>query len=87
MEAAERRVTMAQSSIPIKGIYDPDLERVLRQLAIYDELLSGKMRCAVCRNEVTLENLGAVFPRENQICATCDSPHCIHTVTAVRQAK
>lgn len=68
--------------VEVKAIYDQDLERVLANLGILDKLIAGELKCAVCGCEVDLDNLGAIFPHNDEIGVSCDNDRCIRAITA-----
>lgn len=71
-----------RKSIGVKAVHDSDLEQLLKKLGIFDDITAGKLNCAVCGCPVDLDNLGTIFPRDNEICVSCDSSRCVRTVTA-----
>jgi hypothetical protein len=70
-----------RKKIEINAVYDTDLEQVLRQLGMLDALIEGKINCYICKRTVDLDNLGAIFPSENEIKILCDNDKCIRIVT------
>jgi len=70
-----------RKKIEVKAVYDQDLEQVLKQLGIFDKLIAGEVNCAVCKSHVDLDNLGAIFPRGEDIKVSCDNDKCIRIVT------
>ena len=67
--------------VEVKAIYDQDLERMLGNLGILDKLIEGELNCAVCRCQVDLDNLGAIFPEGDEIGVSCDNDRCIRLIT------
>jgi hypothetical protein len=43
----------------------------------YNYTLPSNARCVVCNKSVTLENLGAITRRKNEIIVVCDKDECI----------
>jgi hypothetical protein len=70
-----------RKKVEVKAIYDKDLEQILNNLGILDLLIGGEINCAVCGCSVDLENLGAIFPYEDEIKVSCDNNKCIRVVT------
>ena len=68
-------------SVGVKAVHDSDLERILKNLGIFDAIVAARVACAVCGRQVTLNNLGTVFPKEGAVHVSCDSPHCVRAVT------
>jgi hypothetical protein len=67
--------------VEMKAVYDQDLEQVLSSLGILDKLISGELICAVCGCQIDLDNLGAIFPDENEVGVSCDNDRCIRIIT------
>ena len=65
----------------MKAIYDSDLQELLQNLGILDKLIAGELSCAVCGCPVDLDNLGAIFPLENDIGVSCDNNRCLRKIT------
>jgi len=62
----------------IKAVWDSDLEHLLASIGILDDVVAGKLNCAICGGQVNLHNLGAVFPRDGQVAVSCDNSGCVH---------
>jgi len=67
--------------IEVKAVYDQDLEQVLKNLGILDKLVAGELNCVVCGCEVDLDNLGAIFPEDNEVGVSCDNNRCVRIIT------
>jgi hypothetical protein len=61
----------------IRAVHDGDLETLLASLGILGEVNRGEIRCVVCGQQVTLQNLGAVLPTEGRIGLSCESRSCL----------
>ncbi len=69
----------------IKVVFEPELEKVLRQLNIWDELQNNELKCSLCGDTVTLENLQYIFPHKNKILVACNKPACIEKMGHFKQ--
>lgn len=67
--------------VEVKAVYEQDLEQVLSNLGILDDLVAGKLNCAVCGRQVDLDNLGAIFSDDDGVGISCDNDMCIRTIT------
>jgi len=65
----------------IKAVWDADLEQLLASIGILDDVLAGKLSCAICGCQVDLGNLGTVFGQDGQVAVSCDNSRCVCTVT------
>ena len=64
----------------VKAVHDDDIDKLLISLQCYEDVLKGEKKCDVCGNEVNLENILAVFPKNGQICFCCDNQECYASV-------
>lgn len=62
----------------MKAVHDKDLEKLLKSLNVYDDVVNRKCTCLFCRNIITLENIDSIVPYEQTIQFTCDNTDC-HT--------
>jgi len=61
----------------IKAIHDTDLERVLKKLGLYEKLVKGKLRCAICGRSLSLENLGGLYKEGGEVKLVCNRIGCL----------
>lgn len=70
-----------RKKVQIKAVYDHQLESLLASLGILDELIAGEIKCAVCECQVSLDNLGAIFPDGDNVGVCCDNERCVQVIT------
>ncbi len=68
---------MAGTVNVVKAIHDSDLERVLKRLGLYEKLLRGELRCAICGRPLTLENLGGLYREDGEVKLVCNRIECL----------
>jgi len=61
----------------VKAIHDSDLERVLERLGLYERLIRGELRCAICGRPLTLENLGGLYRENGEVKLVCNRIECL----------
>jgi len=61
----------------VKAVHDTDLEKVLRKLGLYEKLLNGELRCAICGSPLTLEDLGGLYRMNGEIKLVCGRIQCL----------
>jgi len=61
----------------VKAIHDTDLEEVLKKLKLYDRLLRGEFKCAICGCPLTLENLGGLYRENGEVKLACERIQCL----------
>lgn len=60
----------------MKAVHDKDLEKLLRSLNVYDDVIDGKFKCLFCNNKITLDNIDSIVPYNNSVQFTCDKSEC-----------
>ncbi len=71
----------------INAIHKQDLDEYLVSLGIKDRLESGAMSCGVCGDRVDKNNIGTIYPFENEIKVSCDKPSCHFKVLEIVKEK
>lgn len=61
----------------IKAIHDTDLVQVLKDLGVYNDILSNKKKCTFCRCVIDLNNLQGLFPASGDIKFICSEKECL----------
>jgi len=64
----------------MKMIQEDDLISYLKSLGMYQEILDGEISCKFCKTVITLENLQALFPDNDQISVVCSNIKCISSL-------
>ncbi len=58
-------------------LFEDDLDEFLRQIGLYDDFYSGKIKCPICGKTITKKNLGIIATRNGKPFFICDSIQCI----------
>ena len=61
----------------LKAVIDDDLEPLLQSLGVYEDVLAGKSQCAFCNDILTIDNIEAILPIENEIGIICNRKACM----------
>ena len=64
--------------IHIPAIHDDDLAKILEKHGLAEKLKSGELHCTYCNEIITIENLYAIFWKNDLPNFVCDSPDCIN---------
>lgn len=64
----------------INVVFDKDLEKVLRDLMLFDDLIQRRIKCAFCNRVITMENLEYIFTRNDKIVIGCSDKNCKSTL-------
>jgi len=65
-----------RESIPIKAIYEKDIERILMNLNILDALKAGSINCRFCSKTISLYDFGGIVRISNKLEVFCDQANC-----------
>lgn len=61
----------------LRAVHDDDLRGFLSSIGVLDQVVAGSCHCAICNAQVTMENLGAVYPEDNKINFVCERHSCL----------
>ena len=61
----------------IDAVFESDLEKLLKQLDIYNDVIQGKVFCDKCSCQITLKNIHSIFPNNNEIKFCCTQKDCV----------
>lgn len=67
---------MKKESQKISAVYDKDIERVLRDLGLFENVMAGRIKCVFCGEIITLSNLEFIFSKNKQIVISCNKDSC-----------
>jgi hypothetical protein len=71
------RVKLRHKNIHIPAISDEVLPQLLVRLKVYDDIVSGKMKCRICGRKLTLDTIGAIGMLNGDLILVCDKLSCI----------
>lgn len=61
-----------------KAVYDEDLISLLESLSLLDSVKAGYYKCEECNCKITIENIGSLFKRKNEIKFKCNKIDCMN---------
>ena len=61
----------------MQAVHDDDLEGFLGSLDLLNEINSGKKKCKFCKEVISVNNIGVIFPDSGNINIICDNPICM----------
>lgn len=64
----------------LNAVHENNLEIFLRSIGALDEIQAGLHRCKFCQKQITMDNFGAVFPKDQAIHLVCDLPSCLGSI-------
>jgi len=68
---------MAKQRDTIHAVYDEELESLLKSLGLFHDFTEGKLRCSICHDVITWDNLNAFYPDSGAVKVTCTRPECM----------
>jgi len=61
----------------MRAVYDDDLIDVLSSLGLYKDFAAGRLRCAICGDTISWDNLNGIFPESGAVKVGCTRPDCV----------
>ena len=61
----------------IKAVYEDKFLLFLKNIGVYDKIVSSSEKCKFCGQTIKLESISSVFPEGGTIKFVCDAPECI----------
>lgn len=61
----------------VSAVHDYKFEGFLKQLGVYEDVISGKCKCKFCLSPVSYDHIASVFAESGDIKFVCDKPECI----------
>lgn len=69
---------MSQEKPEILAVHKQKLEVFLKELELWEPLLKGELKCAVCGATITVDNIGLIIPSGAEIVLCCSNLECIY---------
>ena len=69
----------------LKAVHDDDIVSLLSSLGCYEEVSQGQCKCLFCNTTITIENLGAIIPRNDEIVFSCNADSCLQKMIVMRE--
>jgi hypothetical protein len=66
------------------AVHKKKLEEFLRKLELWDPLIKGELKCAVCGTPISLDNIGLIVPLGDKITVCCANAECIFKMKELR---
>lgn len=76
------RVARPRERKQLKAVHESDLEALLESLGVLRAIRAGHRTCDICGDQVTLDNLEAIFPMEGRVGLGCDKRSCLEKAVA-----
>lgn len=70
----------------ILAVHKMNLENFLKKLELWEPLLKGQIKCAVCDGVITIENIGFIIPSGEEIILCCSNIECIYKLKNTQAA-
>jgi hypothetical protein len=66
----------------LKAVQDADLVEYLQKLGVYEDVITGRVHCVFCGEKIDLDNLQALFPKDDKIVMVCSKIICLDKINA-----
>ena len=60
----------------LHAVYERDMKEFLKSIGILQDIEDKKIKCRFCSELITMENIAAVFPENNEISVCCSKLDC-----------
>ena len=61
----------------ILAVHKRKLKEFLEKLELLEQLQNGELRCAVCEDTISLDNIGLIIPSGDEILVCCIKAECM----------
>ena len=72
---------MSEEKTEILAVHKQKLEQFLGGLELYEPLLRHELKCLVCDEIITMDNIGAIIPCGDNIALCCSKHDCLRKAT------
>jgi len=62
-------------------IFEKELEEFLKRNGVYDEFITGKIKCNYCGKIITFDSLGVIVVKKGKLRFTCNRLECLRKVS------
>ena len=67
----------------IRAIYYKDVASVLESIGLLETLQRGEIRCSICGEQITIDNLRAIAKRSGEYLLCCEKELCIQKLASI----
>lgn len=60
----------------LNAIYEKDIKEFLKSIGILQDIENKKVKCNFCGEVITIDNIAAVYPENNEVSVCCDKLDC-----------
>lgn len=57
----------------IHAVSNGNLEKLIENLELKEDLASGKLHCCCCGSQLSMVNIGCIYPMNNEVRLCCNS--------------
>ena len=69
------------------AIHKLKLEEFLKKLELWDSFVKGELRCFICNEAITMENIWLIISHHNEIKLCCNKSECIYKAKEITEDK
>lgn len=73
MQASER--------VTLHAMLKKNLKGYLTSVGMWHQLVNDRLDCKICGDDLLLDNIGAIYFKNNEPQLTCDKASCYHSIS------
>ena len=73
-------IMQKQEKTTIHAMLKKNLRSYLKSVGLWSDLETGRLNCKICADNLTLDNIGAIYFRDNRPILSCKKPSCYHNM-------
>jgi hypothetical protein len=69
------------------AVHKKKLEEFLRSVGLWDSLAKGELKCVICGEPISVDNIGLIIPSKDKIVLCCSKSECMFKIKEMRSGK
>lgn len=67
------------------AVHKLKIEEFLKKIELWESFEKGELKCFICNEIITMENIGLIISHHNEIIICCDKSECIFKVKTIME--
>ncbi len=68
----------------VPAFLDSDIEKIVRELGLYEKISSGELLCSQCQKPVSIDNIQCFYMHEDKLQVCCNKIPCFKAVIELK---
>ncbi|MFC1866350.1 hypothetical protein ACFLYB_06535 [Chloroflexota bacterium] len=60
----------------IHAIQEKDMENVIRELGLFEKIISGEILCSECKKQINIEGIQCIYMQDDNVNVCCGDAPC-----------